>query len=730
MASLFENGIQGLADTKWSGVKGACAKLVGIDYRSKPGTFTAHQKLTKNSGTTVDELCKVAFPVSDGSTLWFSSTSGKIWRELDGVWTLVYTLDPITDFDQTAAFREAFPDSGATATVWKTFGTTPLINFSDGFILAPSGSEVPTVVARDLQRSTSSSTTISTSIEIPDLPNLCVIAVAGNYDLGAGPYSVNGITFDGNAMTAVTSGSGSSGGFKIARGTRRYMDPAPGTYTVEATFANAAEDRFIYVIVFQNVDQTTPIVTTDNGFGDNDPSLADLELVGTANNQLVVMSTYSPISTHIMGTGMTDIINANADLTPADFFESISMKPLRIGNAVVLGAGELIGSVNNVVDTFNPDDNEPDLSEEVNMVYFATSAILWKIPVDELASWTGNVSSVGVFTNGNDTYHPMVVQNLQLFIGDGNIMAKVNELNQFVAETELSVERQEVITTLIGFDIDVLIGTKDVNQCRVIRWDTVSESWSAEDEIDDVEVYAFIRDDNFVYALVGDQGRMYYYNGEKLIPYQRIPGDWSPSKRAKIHSGAVGFLLGVPVFGLSNIEGNPTEFGVYGFGSYSKDYPKTLSLDYPISAGVFTTMEIGAIITKGANMWVSWKSGSAYGVDKLDWTAKYASAYLETTMLSPVKDRSNFKTIARVQAPYASLPASTAVVLGYKKNYAGSFTTFTSVVDAPHSIIKAAKSVPQIGNVQLRLGLTVNVNDAPELEDLHFDWVGENTQTG
>lgn len=732
MASLFEKGIQGLADTKWSGVAGSCAKLIGIDYRSKPGVFTAHQKLTKESSTTVTELCKVPLPVSDGSNLWFSSESGKIWREVAGTYTLVHTINPIVDFDQYAAFNDAFPgETPDSATMWKTFDTDPLINYSSGFVIAPSGSTAPKVVSRALTRSASSSTTISTSIDIPTTgSNLAVFAFAGNYDTGAGPYTVSGITFNGVAMTSITSGSGTSGGFKIARGSSRYMNPSSGTYTVQATFANAATNRFLYIVVFEDVHQATPIIDTDSGFGNSTgPALATLDLIGTANNQVLVMATYSPVATHIIGTGQTEIINSNADQTPPEFSESISMKTLRVGTAIVLGAAELTGTQNNVLDDFDPEDNEPDLSEEVNAVYFATSDVLWKISVDDLASWSGNLITAGQFQNGNPTYHPMVVQNLQLFIGDGNLVAKVNELNQFIPETELNVERNEVITTMVGFDIDVLIGTKDVNQCRVIRWDTVSESWSAEDEIDDTEVYAFIRDDNFVYALVGEAGRLYFYNGEKLVPYQRMPGVWNPSSTGKINANAIGFILGIPVFGFSNITGNPTEQGIYGFGSYSKDYPKTLSLDFPISTGEFSGVEIGAIITRGSNMWAAWKSGTSVGVDKLDYTAKYASAYLETVVLSPMKDRSEFKTLVRAQAPYASLPANTAVVFSYSKNYAA-YLSLSSVVDALHAIVKSDKTVPKVGNVQIRLALTVSGNTAPELEDLQVDIVAERTQTG
>lgn len=728
MASIFPSGIKGLSDTKWSGVAGAAAKLVGIDYRSKPGIITAHQKLTKNSGSTVDELCKVGIPVSDGSTLWFSSTSGKIWRELAGVWTLVYTLNPITDFDQYAAFAEAYPDYSAnTATIWQTFNTTPVINYSTGFILKPSGTDAPKVSFRDLTRSASNSASISLTVDVPTRSNQILMIIAGDYDVDSN--SCDSITYDGGATTGVGSGSGSSGGFRIARRVSYVLNPTAGSHTLVANFSTTVENRFIYAICFEGVDQSSPIGDTDSSFGENDPALAYLDLLGTANNQLLVMATFAQESLITPDPGSFGIVNANADLTPPEFYESISGKVLRIGSAITLGAAEFTGSQTTVEDGFSADDNEPDLSEEVAMIYFATSDILWKIAVDDLASWSGNVESVGVFANGNSTYHPMVVQNLQLFIGDDTVVAKVNELNQFISETELNVEKDETITTMIDFDIDLLIGTKNINKCRVIRWDTVSESWSAEDDIYDVEVYAFIRDDNFVYALVGNAGMLYFYNGEKLEPFMRIPGSWSPSATAKINANAVGFLRNIPVFGLSGTAGDPTELGVYGLGSYSKDYPKTLSLDYPISAGLVSSIEIGVVLTKGSDMWVAWKSGSTYGVDKLDWTAKYASAYLETMMLSPTKNRSNYKTIARVTAPYASLPASTAVALAYKKNYAGSYTTFSSVVDAKGAKVKAEKSVPEIGNVQLRMGLTVNANDAPEVEDLQLDFVAETTQT-
>lgn len=88
----FELG--GLADSRWSGMKNTMAKLVGIDLHTIPGVVQARQKLTKDSGETVDEFCKYQLKdKTTGDSYHFSSESGKVWkRTVAGVWSLVYTM--------------------------------------------------------------------------------------------------------------------------------------------------------------------------------------------------------------------------------------------------------------------------------------------------------------------------------------------------------------------------------------------------------------------------------------------------------------------------------------------------------------------------------------------------------------------------------------------------------------------------------------------------------------
>jgi hypothetical protein len=292
-----------------------------------------------------------------------------------------------------------------------------------------------------------------------------------------------------------------------------------------------------------------------------------------------------------------------------------------------------------------------------------------------------------------------------------------------LVDTTFNIKDPERITTLFGFDIDALVGTKveGRNLARVLRWDTASESWSAEDVVEENGVSAFIRDDNYVYACTGEFGKLFFYNGEKLVPYQRIPGDWSPTQRATIHQGAVATLLGVPVFGLSNLAGDPALQGVYSFGSYSKDYDKALDLSFPISSGELEGVTIGAVLTVGADLYVAWKGATAAGVDKLDYSAKYASAYIETMMLAAPQERGMLKTALEACAYYASLPASTGITFGYKKKYETDYATLTPVTDAKVCAVKARESIPEVANLQLKFGFTANGNDAPEVENFDYE---------
>jgi hypothetical protein len=379
----------------------------------------------------------------------------------------------------------------------------------------------------------------------------------------------------------------------------------------------------------------------------------------------------------------------------------------------------------------NPDNGELGAeSERVPYIYWSTPEYLHRIAVSNIADWADKVETVGKFKNGHTQHHPMAMQNLSLFIGDGNVLAEVDDVGTFVQETELNLPDIDVIQALYPFDTDLLIGSKAIKMGHVRRWDTVSESWSAQDEIYDAEgVTAFLGDDNYVYPITGPFGRVYFYDGEKMVPYVQIPGEWGPSKKAVVHANSVGFWMNMPVFGLSNSTGNPQLQGIYGLGSAGRGFDKTLSLDFPISAGTFDNITIGAILVRGADLMIAWKTASAAGVDKLDWSAKYASAYFETRILTDIMTargvanaRHIRKTLKEVAVPYAELPADTGITMAYKKKNESSYTNLEAGKDqTDDQKLYFRQTVPAMAAPQLRATFTVDENNAPAIEDVLVD---------
>jgi len=352
-------------------------------------------------------------------------------------------------------------------------------------------------------------------------------------------------------------------------------------------------------------------------------------------------------------------------------------------------------------------------------IYWATESRLHRVAIaDADDAWASVGLNFATFTKTDASFHPMAIQDLTLFIGDGNLVAEVNSAGTFTANV-LDLTTPYRIKALIDYDIDLLIGTyiaDTVNRAEIFRWDTVSSSWNTSDKINEAGINAFIRDDNYLYVSAGLAGGIYYYDGSYLLPFKRMPGSFTTSKYGLVHPGSVANFRGVPVFGFSNGSGDPALEGVYSFGSYSRDYPKVLDLSWVISEAVTTGIEIGAIIVAGFDLLVAWKNGSTFGVDIIDWSNKYNGAYFETRMLFQTA-RDMVKTVAQIEAFYNSLPASTGITFSYSVNGAG-YVSMTSITDAILASIKARVSVTAIGSLQFKVAFTCSGNTAPVLEGL------------
>ena len=272
------------------------------------------------------------------------------------------------------------------------------------------------------------------------------------------------------------------------------------------------------------------------------------------------------------------------------------------------------------------------------------------------------------------------------------------------------------------FDIDLLIGTyvaDTVNKTEIIRWDTISPSWNTSDPIEESGINSFVRDDNYVYVNAGRAGNMYYYDGQYLKLFKKIPGEYTNAKYGEVYPGSTANFNGIPIFGFSNGAGNPAPQGIYSLGAYTRDYRKVIDLSYPISQDKVASVEIGAVLVAGFDIFVAWKEGANYGVDKIDYSNKYESAYVETMMLEQ-KKRDIIKTLADVAAYYNSLPDSTGVVFSYSINGAD-YVDMVPITNSKINKIYSHLTVPSIGSLQIKMTFDVLGNDSPTIEAIGID---------
>lgn len=363
-------------------------------------------------------------------------------------------------------------------------------------------------------------------------------------------------------------------------------------------------------------------------------------------------------------------------------------------------------------------------AEEFNgNVYFATQNYLHYVPVANLATFSGVQLNWKAFSVGDASYHPMEVINANLFIGDNHVMAKVDSSNVFTGTGILDLVAPIRIKSIVAYDIDLVIGTTidtTVGYSYIVEWDTIQTTWQFMELVWENGVNSLFWDGSTLLANAGQYGKLYYYSGHQLKPFKRIPGTWTPTSNGEILPNACAMWNGLCVFGFSADNGNPCDQAVYTLGSYDKDYTQVLNEDFPISSGNFSNIVIGSVVASGENLFVAWQDTGAgtQGVDKLDFSNKYTSAYLETMVITKDFDAETFTNFEKFYANYQSMPASTSISFQFYADW-GTLTTPTnaSQTDTVRQTVVQSESV-DARVIRMRVNFTVSGNNAPVVESI------------
>lgn len=346
------------------------------------------------------------------------------------------------------------------------------------------------------------------------------------------------------------------------------------------------------------------------------------------------------------------------------------------------------------------------------------------------ASWASHTHNWQTFSNTDLEYHPFVEQNLVLYIGDANYLASWNG-SAFVANA-LDIKTPLRISALGKHLTDVLLGTyiaSNVQDTEILRWNTWSPSFSSFDNIPEDGVYGFLATDNMVVAVAGQKGNLYAYDGANFQQYKRIPGNWTKTNAAKMFNDASINLYGLPIFGISDISGSPCDCGLFSYGAYSREYPKVLNLEYPISQGKVASVSIGAVALYGNTILVAWKEGSNYGVDKLDTSNKIGALTVDGSAVAGAFFESRVIDIERetgkdftVKIGYRNIPTGTSIQIWQKTNN-GSWTQVTDTVnDTDDKMFYGKTRIVDANTIQFRVVLVSSADNAPEVDSANIEY--------
>lgn len=365
-----------------------------------------------------------------------------------------------------------------------------------------------------------------------------------------------------------------------------------------------------------------------------------------------------------------------------------------------------------------------DAKEYQGFIYYATQNRLgrWQLGT----AWATRNDNFQTFTNGDALWHPMLILNLVLYIGDRNFIAQVDA--GVWSANALDISNPLRIKCLGQLGTDLLIGTfvsSNIVETQIYRWNTWSVSFSNSDPIPEIGINAFLPIDNGVIVNAGTKGNLYIYNGSTLESYKQIKGLWdNTTNKATVNPNAGLNFNGLPIFGLSTALGSPCNMGIYSLGRANRNYPMVLNGEQGISTGNLNNVEIGAIISTGDTYLVTWRdtnSGTIFGVDVLDLTRKYTDPYVTTRII--IVERMIMSNYNVINVAYRSLPASTSIRI-YKKVNHGAFEEITGADcqnDVDRKVYMTEVDINNATTLQVKIAPTVNLNTAPEIESFDIN---------
>jgi hypothetical protein len=245
-------------------------------------------------------------------------------------------------------------------------------------------------------------------------------------------------------------------------------------------------------------------------------------------------------------------------------------------------------------------------------IYRATSTKLHRVAVGSVVNPLIPSLDWWTFTEWNTANHPMISTNLYLYIGDWKYVATVQD-TVFNATTLTLPSNESVYQMTINW-VSTRIYTRlwGNDWWRCYYWDWTSK------QIDQVQELTWIINNAWTkesvdYVIMWNEPILYYYPYQKQILKKINNLSSYPNSMICYRNYLLFWRTG----------------WVYSWWALNKDYAEVLNMEYKTSNGNATD-DITCILNSNWTLYVAWKNGTSYGVDKLS-TTTYASTWYFTT---------------------------------------------------------------------------------------------------
>lgn len=337
-------------------------------------------------------------------------------------------------------------------------------------------------------------------------------------------------------------------------------------------------------------------------------------------------------------------------------------------------------------------------------------------------------------------YHPVEAFLDKVFIGNGRELISTDasgiDYDSDTVGGGITVEFGYTIRCLKNVGDWMFLGCTADNSsnAKYYLWDGVSADFNysktlkGEDGINSCEV----SDDGTVIISAGKVGNLYQLTGldTTLAKIKTIPLVGA-GKTIEIYPQAMANYQGRVLMGLSTGTSTTAERGVYSWASHSSQYAKTLNMEYAISTGTTTgtTLQIGCLLAANTtDLYVCWRDGSTYGVDKVNGTGVQAAASYESLIFDDGVPfiKKFFKTFKITLA--SALATGEVIALYYKANR-GDWTplgTLDYSVDGAvyEKTFKPANAL-KCRELEIKLGFANSSGTAPDVDNVAIDYERE-----